>query len=257
IKLNEVKERVLIGVVRRKKDLRIILKEHYYRIPLRRCPVQRFGYLAFYEVSRLGEEGKSINYYARLKTKSEVRRIELLPDEPEHPRAEEIYHVYHLGRIQRTPKRIENRSRRRVSFGFTTREKLLHSEEISQLFDIPPLEDIMAKELKRQKIQAYREYPLRLAKTYRYRLDFAIIYQKSKIAVECDNEKWHGRPSQKQKDRIRDNTLRRMGWTVLRFKGKEILKNVSGCVDRVEKALKRNLLTKGVEYDKLQRNTKE
>jgi len=228
---------VLIGVVRRKKDLMIILKEHYYRIPLRRCPVQRFGYLAFYEVSLLGEEGKAINYYARLKTESKARRIELLPDEPEHPRAEEIYRVHHLGRIQRTPKRIENRSRRRISFGFTTRERLLHSEEISQLFDIPPLEDIMAKELKRRKIQAYREYPLRLAKRHRYRLDFAIIGEKSKIAVECDNEKWHGRPSQKQKDRIRDRGLKRMGWAVLRFKGKEILKNVSGCVDQIEKVL--------------------
>ncbi|MCK4244202.1 MAG: DUF559 domain-containing protein [Candidatus Omnitrophica bacterium] len=225
-------------MVRRKKDLRIILKKHCYRIPLKRCPVQRFAYLAFYEVSRLGEEGKAINYYARLKTESEAKRIELLPDEPEHPRAEEIYRVYHLGKIQRTSKRIKNHSRRRISFGFTTREKLLHSEEISQLFNIPPLEDIMAKELKRRKIKVYREYPLRLAKIRRYRLDFAIIDQKSKIAVECDNEKWHLRPSQKQKDRIRDSTLKRMGWIVLRFRGKEILKNVSGCVDRIEKALK-------------------
>jgi len=227
---------VLIGVVRRKKDLGIILKKHYYRIPLRHCPIQKFDYIAFYETSRLGEEGKAINYYARLKTKSEAKRVELLPDEPEHPRAEETYRVYHLGKIQRTQKRIENRSRRRISFGFTTWEKLLHSEEISQLFDIPPLEDIMTKELKRRKINVYREYPLRLGRN-RYRLDFAIISQQNKIDVECDNEKWHLQPSQRQKDRIRDNALKRMGWIVLRFKGQKILKDVAGCVDRIEKAL--------------------
>ena len=229
-------KQVLIGVVRCKKDLDIILKEHWYRVPLGRCPVQKFAYLAFYDTSRLGKEGKAIQYYAKVKGVSEVRRVELLPSELEHPRAEEIYRVYQLGRIQRTLQRIENRSRRRISFGFATLQKLLSSEEISQLFDIPPLEDIMAKELERRKIMAYREYPLRLGRMHRYRLDFALIGAQ-KIAVECDNEKWHSRAAQRRKDRIRDNILRKKGWTVLRFGSQEVLKSVSACVDKIEEIL--------------------
>jgi len=234
----ERNKQVLIGVVRRKKDLNLILKKQWYRIPLRRCPVQEFSYIAFYETSRLGKEGKAINYYAHLKTKSETKRIKLLPDEPEHPRAEEIYRVYYLRKIYRTPKRIENRSRRRISFGFTTKEKLLHSAEISQLFAIPLLEDIMAKELEKRKIKAYREYPLKLDEKHRYRLDFAILTKQNKIAVECDNEKWHSQAAQRRKDKIRDGALRKAGWQVLRFKDQEILQNISACGNRIEEARK-------------------
>ena len=62
---------MLIGVVRRKKDLEIILKKHLYRIPLKHCPVQKFDYIAFYGTSLLGKEGKAINYYARVKRVSD------------------------------------------------------------------------------------------------------------------------------------------------------------------------------------------
>lgn len=124
-----------------------------------------------------------------------------------------------------------------MNFGFTTLTKLFKSREISELFDIKPLEVIMEKLLKRNKIKAINEYSLMEDRHCRYRLDFAVFCGKGKIDVECDNEKWHRLPSQRIKDRRRDLYLRRHGWTVLRFEGKKIMNNPSYCIRVLNKAI--------------------
>ena len=85
-----------------------------------------------------------------------------------------------------------------------------------------------------------------------------IAFIKKKVAIFCDSEFWHGYEWNKHKsdfkthkrfwfDKIERNMerdlevtmqLRDEGWTVLRFWGKEILKNPSHCADLVEGALK-------------------
>ena len=79
-----------------------------------------------------------------------------------------------------------------------------------------------------------------------------------KIAVFCDSEFWHGYDWEKRKNDFRSNTefwipkiernmerdkevnehLEREGWIVLRFWGDEIKRNVQGCADSVEDAIK-------------------
>ena len=78
-----------------------------------------------------------------------------------------------------------------------------------------------------------------------------------KIAIFCDSEFWHGYDWENQKDRIgtrreywlskiernmeRDRevneSLQDLGYLVLRFWGKSILKNPSGCADEIESVL--------------------
>ncbi len=84
-----------------------------------------------------------------------------------------------------------------------------------------------------------------------------IVFKGKKVAVFCDSEFWHGYDWENRKDSIgtnrdfwinkierniqRDNevneSLKKDGWIVLRFWGKQIKKNVSGCADQIESVL--------------------
>ena len=134
--------------------------------------------------------------------------------------------------------------------------------------------DVLTKEQRHKNMQHIRakdtkiEFLLRKAlwaKGYRYRKNYKnlpgkpdIVLMKYKIAIFCDSEFWHGYQWNKHKedfkshkkfwfDKIERNMerdlevtlqLRDEGWTVFRFWGKDILKNVSRCADLVEGALK-------------------
>jgi len=81
---------------------------------------------------------------------------------------------------------------------------------------------------------------------------------KNRIAVFVDGEFWHGKDWETQKDRIKSNRdfwiakierniqrdrevnakLESEGWTVVRIWGREIQKDIGGCVDRIREAIK-------------------
>jgi len=83
------------------------------------------------------------------------------------------------------------------------------------------------------------------------------VFRKYKIAVFCDSEFWHGKDWETKKYEIKSNQefwynkierniqrdkevnlqLKNQGWTVLRFWGKEILKNTQSCVEKIEKEI--------------------
>ena len=85
-----------------------------------------------------------------------------------------------------------------------------------------------------------------------------IVFMGKKIAVFCDSEFWHGYVWVHKKEDIKsrrdfwipkierniqrdievNETLRSEGWTVLRFWGKEIRKNLDECADIIEIAYK-------------------
>lgn len=87
-----------------------------------------------------------------------------------------------------------------------------------------------------------------------------IAFIGKKVAVFCDSEFWHGYDWANRKSDIKSNKdfwiakierniardkevnnyLTSHGWTVLRFWGKEIQKNVTHCVDMIEKEVSRN-----------------
>ena len=230
---------VLVGVINRRKDMEILLEKRWYRIPVRYAPRQKPAYLAFYQTRVFGKEGGAIWYYARVKSSYVVRRLRLLPDEKKHPRARDYYYRLNLDKVRRTPRIIRNDSRRRISFGFTTMVKLKSSERICQLFDIVPLEDIMRQALQERGLRAVHEHCLMAGGRCRYRLDFAIFCRRGKIALECDNEKWHSTRERRVRDKTRDRYLKKHGWTVLRLRGGEIQEKMDDCLKRIEKAVSR------------------
>lgn len=88
--------------------------------------------------------------------------------------------------------------------------------------------------------------------------DMAFIGKK--VAVFCDSEFWHGFDWEKRRDDFKSNkefwvkkiernmqrdeevnkALSEDGWTVLRFWGKEIKRDVTACADIIEEAVKKN-----------------
>ncbi|GMO53075.1 MAG: very short patch repair endonuclease [Treponemataceae bacterium] len=84
-----------------------------------------------------------------------------------------------------------------------------------------------------------------------------IAITKYRIAVFCDGELWHGKDWEIRKETIKTNRdywiskiernmardianerkLKNMGWTVIRFWGKEIKNNLNDCVNEIKEAI--------------------
>ena len=77
---------------------------------------------------------------------------------------------------------------------------------------------------------------------HRIFLDIAIPHLK--IDIECDGEYWHNLPKVKEQDRFKELLLEKYGWTVLRFKEKDIYADAPGCID----GIKRMMCNHGGEY---------
>ena len=223
---------VLVGVLKNRDDLKILLLNHWYRIPVEFLPGRKFKYIAFYQPVSFGARGKRIEYFARVSKISRSKRIKLLPKQSSHPRANKNYLKVKFRQIKKLPKPVINIIPRRVSFGFTDLKTLLSAKNILELYGVPPTEQIVEKALKRAGIRTKREYPVRKCGK-RYRIDIAIIGKNGRIAVECDNDKAHGTKIQKKRDSIKDRFLRRNGWRVIRLKERDILEHLDDCIKKI------------------------
>lgn len=116
-------------------------------------------------------------------------------------------------------------------------------------------------------------------KGYRYRKNYNklpgkpdIVLTKYRIAIFCDSEFFHGKDWEKlklqlekgknsefwinkiskniERDEKIEKELNFMGWTVLRFWGKDINKNVDECVKAVEKKIFDNMTADESLYDR-------
>ena len=71
-------------------------------------------------------------------------------------------------------------------------------------------------------------------------LDFAIDPHGRKINVEVDGKRWHtdAAGNRKVQDILRDRELEARGWTVLRFWVHELINDMEGCLDRIERQIR-------------------
>jgi len=227
---------VLVGVLKNKNDLRILLRDYWYRIPAVFMPKRQFKYLAFYQPAIFGRNGKRILYYARVVKMEKVKRIALLPKETKHPRAHDDYIKITFQRIKELSRPIKNIIPRRISFGFTSLKKLISAKDILELYGVPKTEQIIEKRLKRFGIRLNTEYSIS-KEGRRYRIDIAVFCRNGQIAIECDNRKAHSGKAQTSKDKAKDAFLKRNGWRVIRLTEKNIIERLDYCARRIEKAV--------------------
>lgn len=88
-----------------------------------------------------------------------------------------------------------------------------------------------------------------------------IVFIGKKVAVFCDSEFFHGYDWENKQKEIKSNrdfwipkiernmqrdkevnkTLEKSGWTVLRFWGNDIKKNLQACADEIERVVRKNV----------------
>lgn len=71
----------------------------------------------------------------------------------------------------------------------------------------------------------------------KYRIDITI--PSKMIAIECDGKAYHSSAAQKAHDRRKDSYLKKHGWYVLRFSGRQINSNLGNVLKVINKCVLR------------------
>jgi hypothetical protein len=145
-------DRVLVAVLNKTRDFEIARTEGWYRIPIKRAPKQvGADYLAFYMTGRFAPElAHRVTYYAPIRAYRLVRRVTLLPDEADHPRAQESYFKIEIGPLQTLDAPVISEKLRRITFISTSLEQLLHAREIRELWHKPSYRETLWRAVSEQ-----------------------------------------------------------------------------------------------------------
>ena len=125
---------VLVCLIPSPRDLEIARLLGWYRIPFKSAPkVVAVDYLAFYQAGNFGEQGAQVKYVAEVKGHELTTRLELLRDEPDHPRAYEEYYKIQIGGLEKLQNPVKAEKWRRITFLYTTGEYLLNAKTVNDL----------------------------------------------------------------------------------------------------------------------------
>jgi hypothetical protein len=153
-------DRVLVAYVPEPADFARIEQVGWYRIPVRYAPKGLHAeYIAFYFGNRFHEKKWAIHYYAANMGHELTTRLSLIPSEPDHERAGDLYYKVQLGPLIRREEPIVSLRWRRVTFIHTTWDRFQDAAEINDLFvQGDPYVDRIYATLKERGIQAERNY---------------------------------------------------------------------------------------------------
>lgn len=126
---------LLVCIVTRPAEMQHIREQGCYRIPLQHAPRGlAVSYLAFYLTAAFGKQRWAIHEYAEVLSVSIARRCEILPEQADHPRAQQRYLRYSLGPLQALAVAVPSRRLRRITFIPTSLEQLLSARDVSELW---------------------------------------------------------------------------------------------------------------------------
>jgi hypothetical protein len=153
-------DRVLVAYLPRPADFKIIQTEGWYRIPQKHVPKGLYAeYIAFYFGRHFTSNKWAIYYYAPRLGHELTTRQALLPQEPKHPRANDLYYKVQLGPLQQLERPIISLRWRRVTFIHTTWDRFIDAAEINDLFvEGGEYVDRLYAALKDQGVQPERQY---------------------------------------------------------------------------------------------------
>lgn len=230
---------LLVAILNDLLDFNIVRDMHWYRIPVgsqRKWLSARWPprWIAFYQTKLFGTERYSIRYFAPVVDIRPALGYELLPSRSVETEAGmRAYHQMVLGPLQERTVPIVSRRLRRIAFIPTTVRKFLLAEEINDLYDTSPLENMLWEGMKASGITAERQYPIQFAETT-YMLDFAIQCAKGWIDVEADGDTYHANPERAALDNLRNNDLAETRWQVLRFSTPQIREQLNSyCIPKI------------------------
>lgn len=126
---------ILVAFLPNPRDLEIARVLGWYRIPLRSAPrVVAVDWLAFYQPASFGEGHRwCVEYIAPVLGNELTTRAELFKDELEHPGAAQEYFKIQLGALIPLPKPIPAGEWKRLTFLYTTGERLNTASDLNHL----------------------------------------------------------------------------------------------------------------------------
>ncbi len=223
---------VLVVLVNDPADLARVREAHWYRIPFDRAPRRiAADYLAFYLSGAFPpEERWQVIWYASVRGYRIATRRELIPTEPGHPRADHRYYQVLLGALERLPRPVPSRRLRRITFIPTTLARLLHAEEINDLWIKSSAQERLWAALKQADVEAERQYPLH-EELPQYVADFALFGPERRLAVLVTDEP---RAADELHEAIPADYLLAAGaWTVVRVTMADIAADPEGWARRL------------------------
>jgi hypothetical protein len=128
---------VLIAVMNSRRAWEIAQNEGWYRLPVKHAPkgAPHFDWLAFYFTRTFGSNKWAIHYYAPVAGHELVTRLDLIPDQPDHPHAHLWYYKLQLGPLIHKLPPIVARRWRRIAFIVTSGDRFEQVTEIEDLFE--------------------------------------------------------------------------------------------------------------------------
>lgn len=184
-------DRVLVGVMPDPADLVVAQEQHWYRVPVKHAPTGIHAeYVAFYFTKKYPEELRwGIHFYARRTGHEMVKRVDLLPDQPDHPCAQQEYYKLQLGPIKHKEPPIVSVRWRRITFIQTTWDRFVNAREVNDLYSTDKqFVDRVYHALKNRGIQPDRNVVIKEGDR-RYLVDILIPCQDGAVMISTQDEK--------------------------------------------------------------------
>ncbi|MBI5934715.1 MAG: DUF559 domain-containing protein [Chloroflexi bacterium] len=234
-------KKLLVAILPGTSSLDILKTEGWYHIPVDTAPHKRWPpkTMAFYQGKVFGkEEAYKIRYFGDVKDIDIVPRKILFPnDEENQHKAEKLYYRIQLHELKMRYVPIVSYRPRRLVFIPTTEEKFNQAEQINDLFDGSPLEDLLWKGFKAIQVLAERQWKIVVQKK-NYYLDFAVFCKNGKLAVETDGYTYHyDDRNQIDYDTWRQNDIDLDGWRFLHYTSKQVKDNWIPYLKQIQTAI--------------------
>ena len=177
-------DRVLVAYMPKPSDFAIVQQEGWYRIPEKHVPKGIYAeYIAFYFGRSFGPDKWIIHYYAPRLGHELLTRKALLAEEPDHPRANDLYYKVQLGPLQQLARPIISLRWRRITFIHTTWDRFMDATEINDLFvEGGEYVDRLYAALKERGIRAERQYQVEEPGVY-YEVPLTVLCKDGRIDI--------------------------------------------------------------------------
>ncbi|MCB0710896.1 MAG: hypothetical protein KDD67_01050 [Ignavibacteriae bacterium] len=224
--LSSTRRDTLIAVVTTDADLQRFRDERWYRLPdrvlgrsLGKSTLTEVEHLAIYQTNNItdGVPG-SIELYGKLLQVESMPRRELLPEEPDHPAANQIYHAFRLSEICRLEQPIVSRNPRRVTFIRTRLERLLRASDLSDLIIGSHAEELLVEQLRLHDLKIDRKIYMQIKERV-VEVDVSIFAEEQQIGLCYGDEK-----TEADAPNV---------WNILRFSPERIENDLEECLREI------------------------
>jgi len=224
----------LVAVVSNDADLERFRQRGTYRIPTRtigrslgRTTLDESHYLALYQTASItnGIAG-AIELWGEIVERTVAPRRQILPDQPDHPAADELYHLLTVHPVEQLPQPVVALNRRRFAFLRTSRERLLAAATLDDLPVGTAAEERLWREIQGWSIDAHRHLLLPRDGVV-MELSMALFANGRGIGVVMDDNVQDARIEVVEGG---DDAL----WKVIHFAPAQLEDDFTGCVHQIE-----------------------